>query len=131
MLLIRHCVGGWLEEMVKAAKDAATAASGGAGEMIGKVVKVANAAAAKGGDAKSVNGIASGIKGIVEAAEKAATAVVLRGLVKLLTFFQLQLKFFCFHLLTFKTIGILFIESFGFKAISSFYIFFFFRNFSL
>ncbi len=116
--------------MVKAAKDAATAASGGAGEMIGKVVKVANAAA-KGGDEKSVNGIASGIKGIVEAAEKAATAVVLRGLVKLLTFFQLQLKFFCFHLLTFKTIGILFIESFGFKAISSFYIFFFFRNFSL
>ncbi|PRR49137.1 hypothetical protein CV671_05780 [Borreliella burgdorferi] len=117
--------------MVIAAKDAATAASGGAGEMIGKVVKVANAAAAKGGDATSVNGIASGIKGIVEAAEKAATAVVLRGLVKLLTFFQLQLKFFCFHLLTFKTIGILFIESFGFKAISSFYIFFFFRNFSL
>ncbi len=159
--------------MVKAAKDAATAASGGTGEMIGKVVKVANAAA-KGGDATSVNGIAGGIKGIVEAAEKAgeegkleseaaaggeanedagklfakkadatnggdaaaaaekaATAVVLRGLVKLLTFFQLQLKFFCFHLLTFKTIGILFIESFGFKAISSFYIFFFFRNFSL
>ncbi len=130
MLLIRHCVGGWLEEMVKAAKDAATAASGGAGEMIGKVVKVANAAA-KGGEEKSVNGIAGGIKGIVAAAEKAATAVVLRGLVKLLTFFQLQLKFFCFHLLTFKTIGILFIESFGFKAISSFYIFFFFRNFSL
>ncbi len=153
------------------AKAAQTAASGGAGEMIGKVVKV-NAAAAKGGDATSVNGIASGIKGIVETAEKAgeegklkseaaagegnenagklfakkadatnggdaataekaATAVVLRGLVKLLTFFQLQLKFFCFHLLTFKTIGILFIESFGFKAISSFYIFFFFRNFSL
>ncbi|MDO7256913.1 variable large family protein, partial [Borreliella burgdorferi] len=69
--------------------------------------------------------------GDAAAAEKAATAVVLRGLVKLLTFFQLQLKFFCFHLLTFKTIGILFIESFGFKAISSFYIFFFFRNFSL
>ncbi|PRQ93357.1 variable large family protein [Borreliella burgdorferi] len=56
--------------MVKAATEAATAASGGAGEMIGKVVKV-NAAAAKGGDEKSVNGIASGIKGIVEAAEKA------------------------------------------------------------
>ncbi len=56
--------------MVKAATEAATAASGGTGEMIGKVVKV-NAAAAKGGDAKSVNGIASGIKGIVEAAEKA------------------------------------------------------------
>ncbi len=56
--------------MVKAATEAATAASGGTGEMIGKVVKV-NAAAAKGGDAKSVNGIASGIKGIVAAAEKA------------------------------------------------------------
>ncbi len=52
------------------AKAAQTAASGGTGEMIGKVVKV-NAAAAKGGDATSVNGIASGIKGIVEAAEKA------------------------------------------------------------
>ncbi|PRR50484.1 hypothetical protein CV666_05615 [Borreliella burgdorferi] len=41
--------------------------------MIGKVVKVTNAgaAAAKGGEEKSVNGIASGIKGIVEAAEKA------------------------------------------------------------
>ncbi|PRR49010.1 variable large family protein [Borreliella burgdorferi] len=37
--------------------------------MIGKVVKVDTAA--KGGDATSVNGIASGIKGIVEAAEKA------------------------------------------------------------
>ncbi|WP_276005353.1 variable large family protein (plasmid) [Borreliella burgdorferi 297] len=56
------------------AKDAekATAASGGTGEMIGKVVKAAAAgAAAKGGEEKSVNGIASGIKGIVEAAEKA------------------------------------------------------------
>ncbi len=63
---------GWSEEMVKAAKEAATAASGGNTEMIGKVVKVkAAAAAAKGGDEKSVNGIASGIKGIVEAAEKA------------------------------------------------------------
>ncbi len=55
--------------MVKAAQDAATAASGDK-DMIGKVVK-AGAAAAKGGDATSVNGIASGIKGIVEAAEKA------------------------------------------------------------
>ncbi|MDK7383975.1 variable large family protein [Borreliella burgdorferi] len=55
--------------MAKAAKDAATAASGGNTE-IGKVVKV-SAAAAKGGDATSVNGIASGIKGIVAAAEKA------------------------------------------------------------
>ncbi|PRR28401.1 variable large family protein [Borreliella burgdorferi] len=57
--------------MVKAATEAATAASGGKEDMIGKVVKVAAGAAAKGGDAKSVNGIASGIKGIVEAAEKA------------------------------------------------------------
>ncbi|WP_418457544.1 variable large family protein [Borreliella burgdorferi] len=58
--------------MVKAATEAATAASGDK-EMIGKVVKVTNAgaAAAKGGEEKSVNGIASGIKGIVEAAEKA------------------------------------------------------------
>ncbi len=56
--------------MVKAAKDAATAATGGA-DMIGKVVKVAAGAAAKGGEEKSVNGIASGIKGIVEAAKKA------------------------------------------------------------
>ncbi|PRR06916.1 variable large family protein, partial [Borreliella burgdorferi] len=62
----------WLEEMAKAAKDAATAASGGKEDMIGKVVKVnAAGAAAEGGDEKSVNGIASGIKGIVAAAEKA------------------------------------------------------------
>ncbi len=58
--------------MVKAATEAATAANGGKEDMIGKVVKVAdNTAAAKGGDATSVNGIASGIKGIVDAAGKA------------------------------------------------------------
>ncbi|PRQ93356.1 variable large family protein [Borreliella burgdorferi] len=57
--------------MAKAATEAATAASGGTGEMIGKVVKAAANTAAKGGEEKSVNGIASGIKGIVEAAEKA------------------------------------------------------------
>ncbi|WP_052293447.1 variable large family protein [Borreliella burgdorferi] len=57
--------------MVKAATEAATAASGGKEDMIGKVVKAAGAAAAKGGEATSVNGIASGIKGIVTAAEKA------------------------------------------------------------
>ncbi len=57
--------------MAKAAKDAATAASGGKDEMIGKVVKAAANTAAKGGEEKSVNGIASGIKGIVAAAEKA------------------------------------------------------------
>ncbi|PRR48086.1 variable large protein, partial [Borreliella burgdorferi] len=62
----------WLEEMAKAATEAAAAANGDKEDMIGKVVKVtANTAAAKGGDATSVNGIASGIKGIVEAAEKA------------------------------------------------------------
>ncbi|MCD2409038.1 variable large family protein, partial [Borreliella burgdorferi] len=56
--------------MVKAAQTAAGAANGGTGDMIGKVVN-ANTAAAKGGDATSVNGIAGGIKGIVAAAEKA------------------------------------------------------------
>ncbi len=69
---VNKTVSGWLEEMAKAAQEAATAASGGKEEMIGKVVKAAaGAAAAKGGDETSVNGIASGIKGIVEAAEKA------------------------------------------------------------
>ncbi len=57
--------------MVKAAQTAATAANGDKGDMIGKVVKATANTAAKGGDEKSVNGIASGIKGIVEAAEKA------------------------------------------------------------
>ncbi len=56
--------------MAKAATEAATAASGDK-DMIGKVVKAADNTAAKGGDATSVNGIASGIKGIVEAAKKA------------------------------------------------------------
>ncbi|WP_367611985.1 variable large family protein [Borreliella kurtenbachii] len=63
--------------MVKAAQAAAGAATGGSGkdDVIGKVVKVdANAAAAKGGEATSVNGIAGGIKGIVDAAEKAGEA---------------------------------------------------------
>ncbi|WP_158254442.1 variable large family protein [Borreliella burgdorferi] len=46
--------------------------------MIGKVVK-AGAAAAKGGDATSVNGIAGGIKGIVTAAEKAGEEGKLEG----------------------------------------------------
>ncbi len=55
--------------MVKAAKDAAATAANGGNTEIGKVVKVN--AAAKGGEETSVNGIASGIKGIVEAAEKA------------------------------------------------------------
>ncbi len=57
--------------MVKTATEAATAASGGTGDMIGKVVKADTDTAAKGGEEKSVNGIAGGIKGIVEAAEKA------------------------------------------------------------
>ncbi len=67
---VNKTVVGGLEEMAKAATEAATAASGDKGDMIGKVVK-AGGAAAKGGDATSVNGIAGGIKGIVEAAEKA------------------------------------------------------------
>ncbi len=67
---VNKTVSGWLEEMVKAAQTAATAANGDNTE-IGKVVKVKADAAAKGGDATSVNGIASGIKGIVTAAEKA------------------------------------------------------------
>ncbi|MBB6043358.1 variable large family protein [Borreliella yangtzensis] len=63
-------INGWLEEMAKAAKDAAAAANGGADKAIGDVVKAA-ATAAKGGDEASVNGIANGIKGIVDAAAKA------------------------------------------------------------
>ncbi len=57
--------------MVKTATEAATAASGGTGDMIGKVVRADTDTAAKGGEETSVNGIAGGIKGIVEAAEKA------------------------------------------------------------
>ncbi|PRR06919.1 variable large family protein [Borreliella burgdorferi] len=57
--------------MVKTATEAATAASGGKGDMIGKVVRADTDTAAKGGEEKSVNGIASGIKGIVDAAGKA------------------------------------------------------------
>ncbi|WP_418456861.1 variable large family protein [Borreliella kurtenbachii] len=67
-------ISGWLEEMVKAAQAAASGATGGKDDVIGKVVKVDANAAAKGGDATSVNGIASGIKGIVDAAEKAGEA---------------------------------------------------------
>ncbi|WP_411763048.1 variable large family protein, partial [Borreliella bavariensis] len=63
-------ISGWLEEMAKAAKDAATAATGGGETAVGKVIKASDNAA-KGGDEKSVNGIANGIKGIVDAAEKA------------------------------------------------------------
>ncbi|WLN25774.1 variable large family protein (plasmid) [Borreliella valaisiana] len=63
-------INGWLEEMAKAAAVAAKAATGG-GEAIGDVIQAAGATATEGGEATSVNGIASGIKGIVEAAEKA------------------------------------------------------------
>ncbi|MBB6043355.1 variable large family protein [Borreliella yangtzensis] len=63
-------INGWLEEMVTAAKAAAAAANGG-GNAIGDVVKAEDGAAAKGGDKESVNGIANGIKGIVDAAGKA------------------------------------------------------------
>ncbi|WP_420025793.1 variable large family protein [Borreliella valaisiana] len=54
--------------MAKAAKEAAGAATGSAA--IGDVVKAAGAAKAKGGNAASVNGIAKGIKGIVDAAKE-------------------------------------------------------------
>ncbi|MBB6043356.1 variable large family protein [Borreliella yangtzensis] len=66
-------INGWLGEMVTAAKAAAKAATDAADKAIGDVVKVtaAGGTAAKGGEAKSVNGIANGIKGIVEAAAKA------------------------------------------------------------
>ncbi|WP_210376809.1 variable large family protein, partial [Borreliella valaisiana] len=60
----------WLDEMAKAAAAAASAATGGSGEAIGSVVQAAVGKAAEGGEATSVNGIASGIKGIVDAAEK-------------------------------------------------------------
>ncbi|WP_418905896.1 variable large family protein [Borreliella carolinensis] len=66
-------ISGWLEEMAKAAKVAAAAATGGA-DAVGNVVKAENNKAAKGGEATSVNGIADGIKGIVDAAEKAGEA---------------------------------------------------------
>ncbi|MBB6043357.1 variable large family protein [Borreliella yangtzensis] len=59
-------------ESAKAAKAAAAAAADGGDKAIGDVVKVTAAnKAATGGDEKSVNGIANGIKGIVDAAEKA------------------------------------------------------------
>ncbi|WP_210753308.1 variable large family protein, partial [Borreliella valaisiana] len=54
---------------VKNVVEMASAATGGSGEAIGNVIKAAGKAAA-GGEATSVNGIASGIKGIVDAAEK-------------------------------------------------------------
>ncbi|WP_210361336.1 variable large family protein, partial [Borreliella garinii] len=54
-------------DMVKAAAEAAGAATGSA--EIGDVIN--GAAKAKGGEAASVNGIAKGIKGIVDAAGKA------------------------------------------------------------
>ncbi|PRQ97408.1 variable large family protein, partial [Borreliella burgdorferi] len=62
-------VSGWIKEMAEAAKKAADAAKDGGNDLIGKVVKK-DAAAGKTADAGSVNGIADGIKGIVEAAKK-------------------------------------------------------------
>ncbi|PRR21054.1 hypothetical protein CV643_05630 [Borreliella burgdorferi] len=62
-------VSGWIKEMAEAAKKAAEAAKDGGNDLIGKVVKK-DAAAEKTADAGSVNGIADGIKGIVEAAKK-------------------------------------------------------------
>ncbi|ACL35059.1 vls recombination cassette Vls10 (plasmid) [Borreliella garinii Far04] len=55
--------------MAKAAAEAAKAADGGAAA-VGNVIN-ANDKAAKGEEEASVNGIANGIKGIVDAAEKA------------------------------------------------------------
>ncbi|WP_199177786.1 variable large family protein, partial [Borreliella burgdorferi] len=62
-------VSGWIKEMAEAAKKAAEAAKDGGSDLIGKVVKK-DAADGKTADAGSVNGIADGIKGIVEAAKK-------------------------------------------------------------
>ncbi|PRR21055.1 hypothetical protein CV643_05635 [Borreliella burgdorferi] len=63
-------VSGWIKEMAEAAKKAAEAAKDGGSDLIGKVVKKDAAGAGKTADAGSVNGIADGIKGIVEAAKK-------------------------------------------------------------
>ncbi|PRR38050.1 variable large family protein [Borreliella burgdorferi] len=62
-------VSGWIKEMAEAAKKAADATKDGGNDLIGKVVKKADAGG-KTADTKSVNGIADGIKGIVEAAKK-------------------------------------------------------------
>ncbi|ACN55605.1 outer surface protein VlsE (plasmid) [Borreliella burgdorferi WI91-23] len=56
-------VSGWIKEMAEAAKD-------GGSDLIGKVVKKDAAGAGKTADTGSVNGIADGIKGIIEAAKK-------------------------------------------------------------
>ncbi|PRR50617.1 hypothetical protein CV652_05570, partial [Borreliella burgdorferi] len=61
-------VSGWIKEMAEAAKKAAEATKDGGNDLIGKVVKKDKAG--KTADAGSVNGIADGIKGIVEAAKK-------------------------------------------------------------
>ncbi|ACL35042.1 vls recombination cassette Vls10 (plasmid) [Borreliella garinii Far04] len=67
----KKLAGVWLEEMAKAAAEAAKAAADGGAEAVGNVIKADGAKAAKGGEVESVNGIANGIKGIVDAAEKA------------------------------------------------------------
>ncbi|MCD2401755.1 variable large family protein, partial [Borreliella bissettiae] len=61
-------VSGWLEEMIKAASEAATKGGTGGSEKIGDS---GAAGVGKEADKGSVNGIAKGIKGIVEAAGKA------------------------------------------------------------
>ncbi|WP_418905190.1 variable large family protein (plasmid) [Borreliella finlandensis] len=63
-------VSGWLEEMIKAAGEAAAGSTGG-GEKIGDTG--ADGQKGKKADASSVTGIAKGIKGIVDAAGKAIT----------------------------------------------------------
>ncbi|WP_418905193.1 variable large family protein, partial (plasmid) [Borreliella finlandensis] len=63
-------VSEWLEEMIKAAGEAAAAGSTGGGEKIGDANDDKKG---KEADASSVTGIAKGIKGIVDAAGKAIT----------------------------------------------------------
>ncbi|WP_418905191.1 variable large family protein (plasmid) [Borreliella finlandensis] len=63
-------VSGWLEEMIKAAGEAAAGSTGGSGEKIGDTNDDKKG---KEADASSVTGIAKGIKGIVDAAGKAIT----------------------------------------------------------
>ncbi|WP_031531162.1 variable large family protein [Borreliella garinii] len=61
--MIAKKLNGWLEKMLKAAGDVAKAVAGNDGTKIGESVN--NGA---GADANSVKGIATGMKGIVDAA---------------------------------------------------------------
>ncbi|WP_187983610.1 variable large family protein [Borreliella bavariensis] len=70
-------VRAWLEEMIKAASDAAKVDNGGGGDKIGDVGANNNKGAVA--DENSVKGIAKGIKGIVDAAGKAFGGNALTG----------------------------------------------------